>query len=143
MTIVNWSDTPPKAKRKHKGPHHIPAPEFKFVAIQTHAGWEVRMLGKKMPPVVLYNADVHQACRLTDALRHVLSPAMGHEDRWILQRIRPKGWKAPLWLEPCLGCDTVEKIPGSLYCAECAEKRAAHERYLASLGKSNEDNQIP
>lgn len=126
--IKEWEDESPKRNHHGNGSQQEFAPEFKFAAIQSMDGWECRLLEPGGAYKTLLMADgYHQACRIVNTLRGLLTDLEPGEAETI-QRIRPKGWEAPVWMNPCPRCDTVAKPTLAVMCPECQAKTTANEK---------------
>lgn len=117
MTRIDLDD--PEPPRSHHGSNQTYQSEFSFMACQTPEGWEVRMLGRNgaWDRLCLASGE-RQACRITNALRGIVCELQPGDTK-IIQTVRPKGWDAPLWLNPCMRCGTVDKPLQSVLCVFC------------------------
>lgn len=117
MIRIDWDD--PEPVRNHHGSNQTFQSGYKFMSAQTEDGWEVLVLGQGGSWNRLYLASgMKQACRLMNALRGIICD-LWPGDAKILQAIRPQGWRAPLWMNPCERCGTVDKATQSVLCEPC------------------------
>lgn len=119
---------------------------MKFMAQQTRSGWEI-LLQKDGAKVWtnLFRGEQNLVFRLADCLRGVVSDDITTSQRKTLQVIRPKGWAAPIFLNPCIICDTVDmqhpeppKDPED-YCVSCKKMLADKQKVRDEIKRLKRD----
>jgi len=119
---------------------------MKFMAQQTQSGWEI-LLQKDGAKVwtKLFCGEQHLVFRLTNCLRGVVSDDITASQRKTLQVIRPVGWVAPVFLNPCIICDTVDmqhlEPPDDPedYCVSCKKMLADKQKVRDEIKRLKRD----